>query len=108
MREAFQVGQSVALEAELGEGLDRCVAGDATVTHKTPHNDGTCRIGVAFSPLGIESEESDEPPPSAAPARLISSDSGGGQRGSGVQEGHTVVLETDEYKPVARVPGVGA
>jgi hypothetical protein len=49
VREAFQIGPSVALNTEPAEGLDWCVADDATVKHKIPHNDGTCRIGVEFS-----------------------------------------------------------
>jgi hypothetical protein len=48
VREAFQIGPNVALNTEPAEGLDWCVADDATVKHKIPHNDGTCRIGVEF------------------------------------------------------------
>ena len=66
VREAFQIGPSVALNTELAEGLDWRVTGDATITHKTPHNDGTCRIGVEFAPLRAESEPSDETPSAAS------------------------------------------
>ena len=65
VREAFQIGPSVALNTEPAEGSDWCVADDATVKHKIPHNDGTCRIGVEFSPLRMESEPSEEIPSGA-------------------------------------------
>ena len=58
--EAFQVGPSVALNMKLGKGPECCLADDATVRYKMPSIDGTCRIGVEFSPLRTESEPSDE------------------------------------------------
>jgi len=49
VREAFQVGPSVTLNMELGKGLGWSLTDEATVVHKMPENDGTCRIGVEFS-----------------------------------------------------------
>ena len=49
VREAFQVGPSVTLRMELGRGLEWSLTDEATVVHKMPENDGTCRIGVEFS-----------------------------------------------------------
>lgn len=48
--EAFQVGPNVVLQTVLGEGLEWCVTENATVLHKIPDIDGTCRICVHFMP----------------------------------------------------------
>lgn len=66
VREAFQIGPGVALNTELTEGLDLCVAENATVRRKIPRKDGTCRIGVEFSPLHA-GEKSGEDNPAEAP-----------------------------------------
>ena len=49
VREAFQVGPGVTLNMELGKGWGWSLTNEATVVHKWPENDGTCRIGVEFS-----------------------------------------------------------
>ena len=49
VREAFQVGPNVTLNMELGKGVEWSLTDEATVVHKMPENDGTCRIGVEFS-----------------------------------------------------------
>ncbi len=60
VREAFQVGPAVALSSAAGDGPECDLADDAKVTHKTPDRDGTCRIGVEFTPLPLEDEPDDQ------------------------------------------------
>ncbi len=49
VREAFQIGPSVALDLGLESDDRQRLTDDARVTYKIPTDDGKCRIGVEFS-----------------------------------------------------------